>query len=69
MQGEQWMMVANSCHKLHFADSRATQFSQAAVPADGARTNTHPSLGLPFLKGIFGFSSPQVPTRRKYWRP
>ena len=47
--------------------SRSTQFPQALVQADDARTTAISSHCLLFLHDICSFSSLQVPTRRNYW--
>ena len=67
MQGEHWIIIANSRHKLYFADSRSTQFPQAAKRTDDARTTIISFQGLRFLRDICSFSSLQVQTRGKYW--
>ena len=68
MQGEHWIIIANSCHKVYFADSLGRpSFSQAAVRTDDERTTTISSQRLRFLRDKFSFPSPKFPTRRKYW--
>ena len=69
MQGEHWILIANSCHELYFANSRhkiyfadslggqKKQFPQAAVQADDATATTIPYQRLRFLHDIFISSS------------
>ena len=67
MQGEHWIMVANSRQKMQFADSRGRKkyhLSQAAKWTDDARTTTVPFQRLRFPHDICSFSSLQIPTRR-----
>ena len=68
MQGEHWMMIANSCQNLYFADSlghKKYSFLKQQIEND-ARTLTVPSQHLWFLHDICSFSSLQIPTRRNY---
>ena len=70
MQGEFWIMTANSCQNLYFCRlfwSEKVQFAQTAVWIDVARTTTVPSQRLQFLHGFCSFSFFQIPTRRIYW--
>ena len=69
MQGEHWIMIANSRHDLYFADSQSkrVQFSQQpTLQADDASTSTVSPECMRLLYNICSFSSLQVSTRRNY---
>ena len=71
MQREHWIMIANSCQKNVFQTLLfvKTSVSSINVRLDDASTITFQSQRLRFLQYKWNFSSPQIPTRRKYWKP
>ena len=55
MQGEHWMMIANSCHKLYFADSfgRPSFLKQQFEQMMPEQLQSHPSVCAFYAKYAF----------------
>ena len=67
MQGEHWLMIANSRQLLYFAQPLGREkhsFLKQGIRTDDARTTTVPSQHLRFLHDLCSFPSLQIPTRR-----